>query len=194
MPLPAPPPVAAVAECLYTGSKGKLPVTRTARLYLVLALLLAFGFSGCTDAPSGNSGGDEGAGGADDEAGGEGSDLGPFFGLDPGVETVPLPEGTAGVVEGYVYDTTSGVPIAQTSVTATCFRQALPGIEPQENRTLPVTGAGSFGMKGTGAFADCTKITYKIEAAGYTLQVPLESGPLVPGLQHVVYGGMIPES
>lgn len=157
---------------------------------LVLALVLSLGLAGCTSAPA-EPGDERSPEGAD---GGDGATDGPFKGLAPGVRQAPLPAGADAIVGGHVYDTVSGFPIDDALVLVTCFRAALPGTDsPQTDRRFAdVAPDGSFALDDPLGFVDCQRVEYTIQAAGYTMKIPLSTGPLLPGVAYQVYGGMVP--
>jgi hypothetical protein len=133
--------------------------------------------------------------GADDENGsGEEAQRGPFFGSVPGVEQIPLPAGVEGVIEGVVYDVTTGDAIAGATVTLTCIRQALPDLDGTAPvQTVQAKSDGTFVFPVSPAFADCVAIDQNIEAAGYEMAVPLELGPLTTTARTIVHAGMVPD-
>ena len=158
------------------------------RVLLLLSLLLAaaLAWSGCAGSPP--SPGDGGSDGSDEDAD-DGDPLGPYSGMVSGVDTVALTETGVSGVTGFVYDVTTGEGISGVLVAVEC---GLGSFGPEGASRILVTGPdGAFALADAPELAPCAGLTYEVDAAGYRLVVPLESGPLVEGVSYVVKAGMV---
>lgn len=168
----------------------------TGRTALVGLVVFVVALSGCTDGADPD---DRGGGTTETEAPGpfEGplddavrpvTDL---TGLDPGVTTVPATG--AGGVDGIVFDFASGRPVVEAQVFIVCAADATVA-DLGTRVALEVDGDGRFALPAAPPFTACPEWAYHVEAAGYTMLVPISHGPAVKSTWHLVHIGLVPDA
>lgn len=166
----------------------------TGRRLLIGLVVLVVAVSGCTDGkdPQDRGGGTNETKTPGPFAGPLGEAVGPvadLTGLDPGVTTVPSTG--AGGVDGIVYDVASGRPVTEARLFLTCAAEA--SVADIGTRVaLEVDDEGRFAAPAAPPFTACPEWTYEVEAAGYTMLVPIGHGPVVKSTWYLVHVGLTP--
>ncbi|MBW3581662.1 MAG: hypothetical protein KY455_01050 [Euryarchaeota archaeon] len=168
----------------------------TGRTLFIGLVVFVVALSGCTD-----DAGPQDRGGGTNETESPGPLVGPIddavqpvtdlTGLDPGVTTVPA-TGSGGV-DGIVFDAASGRPVAEAQVFLVCAAAATVA-DLGTRVALEVDGDGRFALPAAPPFTACPEWTYHIEAAGYTLLVPIGHGPVVESTWYLVHVGLTPDA